>query len=112
MSEMPQEPLYSESGKRLGELVEKKNAAYGDAFAKSGEVLRIMYPNGISPAQSDDLAGVVRVLDKLFRVAHQREAFGESPWTDIAGYGLLGVVRGASQDTAEADQDDTGRDRG
>ena len=103
MSEMPQEPLYSESGKRLGELVEKKNAAYGDAFRKVGAILRIMYPDGVPPERYDDLTGTVRVLDKLCRIANMKEAFGESPWTDIAGYGLLGVVRDESKGPAAKD---------
>jgi len=32
---------------------------------------------------------LLRVIDKLFRIASQKEAFGENPWQDIAGYGLL-----------------------
>jgi hypothetical protein len=32
-------------------------------------------------------------LDKLFRIATARDALGESPYRDIAGYGLLGAAR-------------------
>jgi hypothetical protein len=35
---------------------------------------------------------VTRVIDKLFRVATKKDAFGESPWRDIAGYALLGIA--------------------
>jgi len=36
----------------------------------------------------------VRTLDKVCRIAKgNKDAFGESPWRDIAGYGLLGAVR-------------------
>lgn len=84
---------YHEAGMEVGDLVEKKQAAYGDAFGKAGSVLRILYPNGIAPEQMDDALTVVRVVDKLFRISTDRDALGESPWQDIAGYALLAVVR-------------------
>ena len=80
-------------GLEIGRLVAEKNAAYGDSFARSGEVMRILYPAGVRPDQMDDALGVVRVVDKLFRVATDRDALGESPWRDIAGYGILGAKR-------------------
>ncbi len=84
---------YSEIGSKVGALVEQKQAAYGDSFGKSGEVMRILYPDGIPPGKLDDALTVVRVLDKLFRIATDRDALGESPWKDIAGYALLSVGR-------------------
>lgn len=86
---------YSEIGKSIGELVEQKQAAYGDSFGKSGDVMRLLYPNGIPPEKMDDALTVVRVIDKLFRIATDRDALGESPWKDIAGYSLLSVGRAA-----------------
>jgi hypothetical protein len=80
-------------GTEVGALVEKKNAAYGDAFAKSGAIMRVLYPDGCTPAQMDDFLAVTRVVDKLFRVATRRDAFGESPGRDIAGYGILLAAR-------------------
>jgi hypothetical protein len=80
-------------GNLLGMLVDAKEAAYGGAFSKSGDVLRILYPDGIAPKQMDDALAVVRVVDKLFRVANIKDAFNESPWGDIAGYGLLAAER-------------------
>ena len=84
---------YQELGKEIGEMVEKKQAAYGDSFGKAGAVLRLMYPSGINPAQYDDALTIVRILDKLFRIATDKDAFGESPYRDIAGYGLLGAAQ-------------------
>ena len=77
----------------LGELIVRKNLAYGDSFARSGEILQVLYPDGIAPEQYDDALAVTRVVDKLFRIANDRDADGESPWLDIAGYGVLGVAR-------------------
>lgn len=90
----PQPPTdYERLGAEIGRLVTSKQAAYGDAFGRSGEVMRILYPGGIRPEQLDDALAVVRVLDKLFRIATDRDALGESPWRDVAGYGLLGAAR-------------------
>lgn len=84
---------YRELGEEIGRLVEEKQAAYGDSFGKSGYVMRCFYPDGISLEQMDDALTVVRVVDKLFRIATARDAFGESPWKDITGYGLLATAR-------------------
>ena len=73
-------------------LCSKKREAYGDSFSGAGRVLRELYPNGIHSAQYDDLLAVTRMLDKLFRLATSPNAFGESPWMDLAGYALLGLA--------------------
>lgn len=86
-------PAYEKLGAEIGRLVEQKQRAYGDAFGKTGEVMRILYPEGIPPEKLDDALAVIRILDKLFRIATDRDALGESPWRDIAGYALLGVAR-------------------
>jgi hypothetical protein len=80
---------YEELGKEIGELVDKKNAAYGDSFRKSGNILREMYPQGIKPDQYDDVLAIIRIIDKMFRIATNKDAFGENPWRDIAGYAIL-----------------------
>ena len=77
----------------IAATVAEKNAAYGDSFAQAGDILAILYPAGIAPNQYADALAVVRVIDKLFRVATDRDALGESPWRDIAGYALLACER-------------------
>ncbi|MBW2598588.1 MAG: hypothetical protein JRC60_00445 [Deltaproteobacteria bacterium] len=37
---------------------------------------------------------VTRIIDKLFRIATDKDALGESPYHDIAGYGILGAMKG------------------
>ncbi len=87
-------PLNFEAiGAELGRLVDEKQAAYGDSFGKSGAVMRILYPGGVSAEQLDDALTIVRILDKLFRVATARDALGESPFRDIGGYALLAQAR-------------------
>lgn len=84
---------YAAIGAEIGRLVTEKQAAYGDAFGKAGQALRIMYPDGISHEQMDDALTITRILDKLFRIATDKDAFGESPYRDIAGYCLLALKR-------------------
>jgi hypothetical protein len=84
---------YEQLGAEIGRLVAEKQAAYGDSFAKAGDVLRILYPNGVTLEQLDDMLTIARVLDKLFRIATAKDAFGESPWADVTGYGLREVEK-------------------
>lgn len=84
---------YEELGGDIGRIVTAKQAAYGDSFGKSGAVMRALYPEGIPPEQLDDALTVIRIVDKLFRVATNRDALGESPWKDIMGYALLATRR-------------------
>jgi hypothetical protein len=80
---------YEEIGADVGKLVSEKNAAYGDSFHQAGKILAILYPNGVKINQYQDLLATVRIIDKLFRIATDKDAFGESPWRDILGYSLL-----------------------
>lgn len=84
---------YEALGARIGRLVREKQDAYGDSFGKAGEVMALLYPEGIAPEQYGDALTLVRIIDKLFRIATDRDALGESPYQDIAGYGLLGTAR-------------------
>jgi hypothetical protein len=51
----------------------------------------LLYPNGIQPDQFDDALLLARIWDKMSRVATDRNALGESPYMDLAGYGIRGV---------------------
>lgn len=82
---------FAELGTEIGELVERKNAAYGSSFAVAGEFLALLYPNGLRSAQYADALLLVRIFDKQMRIATDRDALGESPYADISGYGILGA---------------------
>lgn len=88
---------YKQIGEEIGSLVDQKNAAYGSSFAESYKILSVLYPNGIKPEQYTDALAIIRVIDKLFRLATNKDAFGESPWRDIAGYAILGVSNDESK---------------
>ena len=89
--------LYEQVGRELGELVDRKQKEYGDSVAKSAEILEILYPEGVPVYAYQKMLLIVRILDKLSRVSQQgkdgRDLGGESPFKDIAGYGLLGAIK-------------------
>ena len=82
---------YTKIGTELGELVDSKNEAYGNSFAKSEEFFKLLYPNGIPVSSYGDILLIARIWDKLMRIATDRDALGENPYQDIAGYALLGI---------------------
>lgn len=84
---------YEELGRSVGALVDTKNKAYGSAFDDAGNFLKLLYPDGIQPEQYGDALALVRIFDKMKRIATDKDALGESPYRDIAGYGLLGLQR-------------------
>lgn len=79
-------------GTSIGELVHEKNLAYGDSFKQCGEFLKLLYPNGISVEQFTDMLAIVRIFDKMKRIATNKDAFGENPWQDIGGYSILSIA--------------------
>tara|TARA_Y100000310_G_scaffold332643_1_gene408615 strand:- start:486 stop:773 length:288 start_codon:yes stop_codon:yes gene_type:complete len=83
---------YKKIGSDIGKLVQEKNEAYGDSFGQACEILKVLYPDGIQPEQYRDVLAITRVVDKLFRLATKKGAFGESPWKDICGYAILGFA--------------------
>lgn len=88
---------YRKIGEEIGGLVEDKQKQYGDAFGQIHKVMRVLYPDGIKPYQYTDALTVVRIVDKLFRIAQRgedgKDKGGESPYRDIAGYGILGAYK-------------------
>lgn len=89
---------YREIGEEIGRLVQEKNEAYGDSFGQACRILEVLYPRGIHPAQYRDALAITRVIDKLFRLANKKDAFGESPWRDICGYAILGVANDTKEE--------------
>lgn len=79
----------------LAALVADKQRQYGDSAGRTGAILRVLYPDGVPPDAYDRALLVVRVLDKLSRLAtNKTDLGGENPWRDIAGYALLAIEKG------------------
>lgn len=72
-----------------------KNRKYGDAARKVTDLLYTLYPEGIRPDQYPNALLLIRLLDKVVRLAsytpERQNEDDESPWVDVAGYGLLGA---------------------
>jgi hypothetical protein len=85
---------FSQLGDELGQLVDEKQRQYGDAVTRVSAMLSVLYPTGVPLRAVHDALLIVRVCDKLCRISQRgsdgKDLGGESPWQDIAGYGLLG----------------------
>jgi len=90
--EQKPDPIYENTAKAIGNLVAEKQLQYGNSFGNAGKILKVLYPNGISVDQMEDALVVVRIIDKLFRIANNNMG-EEDAFQDITGYGLLAVVR-------------------
>ena len=77
----------------LATLLKEKNEAYGNAFDKTTAILTLLYPNGIKVEQFKDVHVLIRMLDKVARIARDNDPLGESPYMDIAGYSILALAR-------------------
>jgi hypothetical protein len=76
----------------LSTILSMKNEAYGNAFDKTTAILTLLYPNGITVEQYKDVHVIIRMLDKISRIARDNDPFGESPYKDLAGYSILALA--------------------
>lgn len=94
---------YEEIGTSLGKMLRDKDRAYGRAWLRVSDFLKLLFPKGISPEQYVDALLIVRVFDKLSRIATDKDAFNEDAWKDLAGYAILGASRKDDQVPKKSD---------
>lgn len=70
-------------------VVDRSNQAYGNSTERSARLMGILWPDGVPPDRMHDARCMISILDKLSRIVTDKDAFGESPWRDVAGYALL-----------------------
>ena len=75
----------------LKSLLLFKRKAYGNSFNNAPDILHMLYPDGINVEDYEDLLTIVRVIDKLYRIANKADT--EDPWMDIAGYAILSLEK-------------------
>ena len=80
---------FEEIARKVAEIVFTKNKGYGNSFEESGKIMNTLYPQGVKSGDMVDMLAIVRIIDKLFRIATDKHALGENPWQDIAGYATL-----------------------
>lgn len=81
---------FEERGKKLGKLVDDKQAQYGDAITASEQIMNILFPEGIPKEKIKLSLLIVRIVDKLCRLSRGNGKGDEDAFGDIGGYGLLG----------------------
>jgi hypothetical protein len=81
------ENVFVTVGKEIGELVREKNSTYNNSLNSVGEILKILYPNGIKPEEYNTMSTIVRMLDKLKRLS--ANANDLESWKDLCGYSIL-----------------------
>lgn len=82
---------FREIAEQIGLLVTEKDAAYGSAVQTAPKMLALLWPEGVPPTAYQDMTLLVRIWDKMMRIANKKDAFGESPYRDISGYGIQGA---------------------
>jgi hypothetical protein len=94
-----EDEIWLELGLEVVTVVDRSNAAYGDSTEKSSDIMQILWPDGVPVDRMHDFRCMMSILDKLSRIATDKDAFGESPWRDVAGYALLAYRHDLSENT-------------
>ncbi len=99
--EVNQVGKFEDLGIRIGKLTDEKDKAYGSAVSCAGPFLKLLWPDGCPPEQFEDMLIIVRMFDKMKRIATNKDAFSESPFQDLAGYALLGLEHSEAKKNKE-----------
>ena len=93
---------YKQLAFELGSLVDTKNKAYGNSFNKTAEMIKLFlqdYQNEdgtftIPECMVEVISRQTRFIDKQSRIFNNPsgDLMGESPYSDMAGYSLLGMM--------------------
>lgn len=90
-------------GLKVTKITAEKNLAYGDSAVVTEGILRNLFPDGIPVEKYRNALLIVRVQDKMVRLAQgEPGAFEEDEWEDVAGYGILGAAIGRFEQQEEA----------
>ena len=76
---------YEEIGKNIGALVDKKNKAYGNSFSDVESFIKMIFPEKINVDNYGDAIFIIRLFDKMKRLATDKNAFNEDVYKDIIG---------------------------
>ncbi len=85
-------------GEELADMLDNKNRQYGDSYARMAHVLPMFYPDGVPGDHLLDAVFILRIIDKLMRIASAQGDDLEDPVKDIAGYAILRMKEMRSSD--------------
>jgi hypothetical protein len=81
----------------IGRLTDEKSKQYGDSAERAEKIMKVLYPNGVPVEAFKNALLIVRMCDKLCRIATQDttgvDGAGEDAWKDMAGYSLIGALK-------------------
>lgn len=92
---------YEALASEIGRMTDEKGRQYGNANVKVEAIMKVLYPEGVPVYALRNALLIVRMLDKVCRIANQGpdglDKGGEDPYRDLAGYALIGAMnrRGA-----------------
>jgi len=81
--------VYEGLGAHVGAVVDRKNAEYGNSINDTAAFLTALFPQGIPVDAYNDVGLLVRLFDKMKRIANGNQG-EENAWKDLVGYALLG----------------------
>jgi hypothetical protein len=84
---------FVEAGEVISSMLGDKRDSYGDNLIVSGQFLKLLYPEGIPANAYPEVLVIIRLFDKLMRIANQHRSpelwtEQETPWLDVAGYAI------------------------
>lgn len=68
---------FKQIAEEIAALVTEKQKAYGNSFGEAESFLRLLYPDGIPVEKYKDMLTLVRIWDKIKRIATDKDALGD-----------------------------------
>lgn len=72
---------YKQIADEIADLVTEKQKAYGNSFGEAESFLKLLYPDGIPVEKYKDMLTLVRIWDKIKRIATNKDALGDNSWS-------------------------------
>ena len=81
------EENFENIAKQVVDAVQRGNKETGNCITETTKVIRILFPNGIPSGKEQDEAIIVRILDKMFRIANA-QGNTSAIWQELTAYAL------------------------
>lgn len=81
----------------------EKRKQYGSTDQLASAMLKLAYPDGISPEKYNDALVFIKITEKLIRISSSdiKQESKSDAYGDIVGYGLLGLYKDGGTDKVE-----------
>jgi hypothetical protein len=75
---------------KLVEEIKIASRQNGNSFVEATKVMKVLFPQGIAGKEQDAFA-MVRILDKMFRIANAPSETASILWQELCAYALSGL---------------------